>query len=89
VVNMNPRAQQAHSEHSLRRVFAYVRLQEMFAKMFDSRQRGGGLTRFLNFKMFACVREQTNKCSLFAYVIPPTALLWSGSRRKAKGKHRG
>ena len=52
-------------------------------------ERSGGLTRFLNFKMFAYVREQTNKCSLFAYVIPPTALLWSGSRRKAKGKHRG
>ena len=82
---MSQRTTRRTGEHSLRSVFACVRLQKMFAKMFVSRGRNGGLTRFLYFKMFAYVREQTNKRSLFAYVTPPTALLWSGSR-SARGE---
>jgi hypothetical protein len=37
----------------------------MFGKMFASQQMGGRFARFLNFEMFARVREQANICSLF------------------------
>jgi hypothetical protein len=63
-------------------VFAYVRLQDMFAKMFASRQISGRFARFLNYGMFARVREQANICALFPCVRRQGALLCSGAPRR-------